>query len=88
MVKSYLYIFFILQIGSDLQSSSSAIVDFTKIVDCCVVGEAVSCITENEHSGTENCLNALTPSKFPSLLQYIIRSVLQGNFYVQPRCNY
>ena len=54
----------IFQIGGILQSSSSAVIDFKKIVQCCVIGEAVSCITENTNLGTEYCTNAITPSKF------------------------
>ena len=54
----------IFQVGGILQKSSSAAIDFTEIVECCVTGEAVSCITANIYNGTEFCINAITPSKF------------------------
>ena len=46
-----------------LQGSSSSVVDFTKTVDCCVVGEASTCIPENTNGLADYCKNAITPSK-------------------------
>ena len=45
-----------------LQASSSSVVDFTKPVDCCVVGKASLCIPENTNKLPEYCVNAITPN--------------------------
>ena len=37
--------------------------DFSKTVDCCVVGEASKCIQGNTNGQAEYCINAITPSK-------------------------